>query len=208
MANMFDKAKSKGATKTTAKKDEKILVEVKNNPDFASAVTTAALNDTKIKELKAELDTAKATINEVAREEFAKLYDSNKRNVGSFNLVADNGGSFMFLPTKRYLKVTEDRAEHLKETYGEDAVEENTTYGFNTEVLTKHMDAIAELLMNADFMSDDEKDSLIEATTTYAVKKDILDNFYVLKTEKGAEIEDMIEDFAPVCQVKYLKPGK
>jgi hypothetical protein len=204
---MFDKAKKKAPAKS-AKKDEKISVKVQNNPKFDNAVNTAAINDTKIKELKAELDSAKTLINEIAREEYAKLYESNKRNVGSFNLVSDNGASFMFLPTKRYLKVTEDRAEHLKETYGEDTVEENTTYGFNSTILEKHMDAIADLLMKADFMTDEEKDALIVANTSYNVKKDILDNFYVLKTEKEIEIEDAIEDFAPVCQIKYLKPSK
>ena len=208
MANIFEKAKSKGTSKTTSKKDDKILVKVTGNEEFANAVNTAAVNDTKIKELKAELDTAKTTINEVAKEEYAKLYDSHKRNVGSFNLLADNGASFMFLPTKRYLKLEEDRAEHLKETYGEETIEENTKFGFNSTILNKHMDKIAELLKNADFMTQEEKDSLIEATTTYTIKKDMLDNFYVLKTEKGVEIEDAIEDFAPVCQVKYLKPSK
>jgi len=206
MANMFDKAKSKTTT-AAAKKNEKISVNVKG-ADFDKAVKIAAENDTKIKELKAELDIAKATIVETAKEKFADLYDYNKRNIGSFNLISENGGSFMFLPTKRYIKVTDDRVDHLKETYGTDVIEENTTYGFNPSILEKHMNDIAELLMSAEFLTDEEKDALIEAQTDYSVNKDVLDNFYVMKVEKGVEIEDCIEDFNPVCQIKYLKAPK
>jgi hypothetical protein len=205
MANMFDKAKKTPAK--AVKKDEKILVDVKG-VEFGKAVNIAAINDTKIKELKAELDTAKAVIKEKAIEEFVKLYEDNKRNVGSFNLVAENGASFMFLPTKRYLKVDDDRAENLQENYGEEVISETTAYAFNTAVLTKHMDKISELLMGASFLSKDEKGSLIEASSTYTVKKDILDEFYVMKSEKSVEIEDCFEDFAPVCQIKYLKEAK
>lgn len=203
--NMFAKAKSKPTT--TKKKDEKIIVDVKGKK-FAEAVNIAAVNDTKMKEMKAELDSAKAIIKETANEEFVKLYQENKRNVGSFILVADNGASFMYLPTKRYLKVDDDRAEHLRETYGEDVISENTTYAFNTKVLTKHMDKISELLMGAEFLSDEEKETLIEATSNYTVKKEILDEFYVMSSENDVEIEDCLEDFAPVCQIKNLSPSK
>lgn len=205
MANVFAKAKAK--TGTAKKKDEKISVKVEGT-DFDKAVKIAAENDKQIKELKTALDTAKATIVEKAKEEYAKLYSNQKKNVGSFNLISENGGSFMFLPTKKYLKLTEDRAEHLKETYGEDLVEENTTYSFNPVILEKHLDKIADLLGNADFLSEDEKENILDAKVDYTIKKDVLDDFYTMKVEKEVDIEDCIEDFAPVCQVKYLKAPK
>jgi len=108
----------------------------------------------------------------------------------------------MILPTKRYIKIDEAAAETLTETYGEDVVTETTNYGFNTKVLMNNMDAISAALLESDLLSQDDKDNLIEATTTYVVEKDTLDKVYTMSKESGNSVAEIIEDIQPVVMMK------
>jgi len=200
---LFAKAKKTG-TKKTAKKDDKIIVDVKGK-EFAEKLEKFATLKAKIDDLTAELNMAKAVVKEVGIEEYAKLVETKKVNTGSFLLSSETGGRVMVAPTKKYIKIDESGAESLQETYGEDIVTEDTVYAFNTKILMKNMDVIEKLIEGSKEISQEDKDALIEAKVTYAVEKDALDKVYTLASETKNEIADVLDDLQPIVMLKNAK---
>lgn len=201
--NLFEKAKKEAKPKA-AKKDDKIVVNIAGK-EFSEKLAKFANLKAQIDELEAEMTMSKEFVKGIGIEEFAKLVESKKVNVGSFILASEDGGTVMVLPTKKYITIDEAAAENLTETYGEGIVDENTTYGFNPDVLMRNTDAISEMIQNSDAISQEDKDNLIEATTKYAVNKDALDKIYSLAKESGKSALDVITDLQPVVQMKNAK---
>lgn len=204
--NLFASAKEKAPAKKAAK-DDKILVNVSGS-EFAEKLAQFATLKAQLDEIKAELELSQGFIKNTGIEEYATLVEKNKSNVGSFLLGSDKGGSVMVLPTKKYITIDEDRANTLKETYGEDIVDENTTFGFSTEILMKNQEAISELIQNCDNISQEDKDNLIVANTIYKVKDDTLDKVFLLSKESSRSVLEVIEDIKPVVMLKNPKGGK
>jgi hypothetical protein len=207
MANIFDKAKKDPKATKKAKKDDKIIVNVKG-AEFAEKLAKFATVKAQMDELKADLAMSQEFVKSVGIEEFAKLYETKKVNVGSFVMASEKGGSVMFLPTKKYIMIDEAAAENLTETYGEGIVNEDTTYGFNTEVLMRNMDAISDLIQNSETISKEDKDNLIAATTKYSVTSDALDKVYTFAKESGKTVAEVITDIQPVFMSKNAKASK
>lgn len=203
MANLFDKAKKTSAAKAP-KKDDKIVVNVKGK-GFAENLEKMADLDSKIKDMTSELAMAKEYVKGVAIDEFANLVDSKKSNPGSFVLASENGGTVMVVPTKKYITIDETAASSLKESYGDDIVTEETTFGFNTDILMKHMDLIGKLIEDCSEISDEDKANLINATTKFSVEKDALDKVYSIAKEKEVSVKEVIEDIQPVVMMKNPK---
>jgi hypothetical protein len=204
MANILSKAKAKKTT-TTAKKDTKPTVVV-TDPEFATALKEVATLDKEIKDKTARLEVSKGVVKRHGIDEYSKLYELEGKNVGSFNMKNEDGDSVMFLPADRYLKIDEESADTLKEEYGEDIVDENTVYSFKTSILEKYFDQIAELLDKAgDFMTDEEKDNLIEAKTSFSIKKGTIDKVKLIATEKKTTCKEVLEDIQPIYSAKNAK---
>lgn len=201
--NLFAKAK-KTTKKATAKKDDKTIVNVAGK-EFAEKLKKFANLKAQMDELKADLAMSQEFVKSVGIEEYTKLVETTKVNSGSFILASETGGRVMVLPTKKYIKIDEAQAEILTETYGEGVVSETTKYGFNTKILEKNMDAISEALLESDALSAEDKENLIEATTTFAVEKETLDKVYTLSKESGNSVTEVIEDIQPVFQLKNAK---
>lgn len=204
--NLFASAKEKAPAKKAAK-DDKILVNVSGS-EFAEKLAQFATLKSQLDEIKAELELSQGFVKATGIEEYATLVEKNKSNVGSFLLGSDKGGSVMVLPTKKYITIDEDRANTLKETYGEDVVDENTTFGFSTEILMKNQEVISELIQNCDSISQEDKDNLIVAKTIYKVKDDTLDKVFLLSKESGRSVIEVIEDIKPVVMLKNPKSSK
>jgi hypothetical protein len=202
--NLF--AKAKKTKKASAKKDDKLMINV-SGEEFAEKLTKFATLKAQMDELKSELAMSQAFVKEIGTNEFAKLFETKKVNIGSFIMTSDDGGRVMVLPTKKYIKIDESGAEMLQETYGEDIVTENTKYGFNTKILMKNMDVISDLIQESTDISEEDKENLIEATTTYSVEKDALDKVYTLAQETKTEVLEVIEDLQPVIMLKSAKAG-
>lgn len=200
--NLFAKAKT--VKKAPAKKDDKIIVNVEGK-EFAENLAKFANIKTQMDNLEAELAMSKEFVKTVGIEEFAKLIESKKLNPGSFIVASETGGSVMILPTKKYITIDESAAENLTETYGEGIVTEDTSYGFNTEILMRNMETISELIMNSKTISTEDKENLIEAKTKYSIEKDTLDKVYNLSKDSGNSVADVIQDIQPVVQMKNAK---
>ena len=200
---LFAKAKKTG-TKKTAKKDDKIIIDVEGK-EFAEKLEKFANLKSQIDDLTSELNMAKEIVKEVGTEEYVKLITSKKTNTGSFIIASETGGRVMVAPTKKYIKIDEEGAETLQETYGDDIVSENTVYAFNTKILMKNMDVIEKLIEESEEISDADKESLIEAKVTYSIEKDSLDKVYTLAKESGNDIADVIDDLQPIIMLKNAK---
>ena len=198
-ANVFTKAKEN--SKSAPKKDEKLIINVKGT-EFAEKLQKFATLKSQIDELEAELAMSQDFVKTTGIDEYSKLIESKKINIGSFIITADNGSKVMFLPTKKYIRIDEAQANILKETYGDTIVDENTIYQFNNEILLKNMDAIAKLIEESDVLSESDKNNLIEAKTAFAIEKDALDRVYTLSKESGNSVKDVLIDIQPVYQLK------
>jgi len=200
---IFAKAKKTG-TKKTAKKDDKIIVDVEGK-EFAEKLEKFANLKAQIDDLTSELNMAKEIVKEVGTNEYIKLVENKKVNTGSFIVASETGGRVMIAPTKKYIKIDEEGAESLQETYGDDIVTENTVYAFNTKILMKNMEVIEKMIEDSEEISQDDKDALIEAKVTYAVEKDALDRVYTLSVESKNDVGDVIDDLQPIIMLKNAK---
>jgi hypothetical protein len=195
--NLFSKKKAT-AKKATAKKDDKVIVKIEG-AEFDEKLVRFNELKKKIANETAEMKSLDGDIKGEGVEKFIELYAKGKRNPGSFKLASDSGSKIMVIAMDKYLKVDEERSEELQEAWGEDVVTENTTYAFNGGLLEKYQEQISEMIMNAEFMSDEEKEDLIVANTTYAVQKGAIND--AMTTGKG-KIEDFLGDLQPILALK------
>ena len=198
--SMFAKAKQKATPK--AKTDDKPVVIIPGE-EFSKSLARFNELKTQVANLTTELKDLDGVIKEIGVEKFIELYEKLKRNPGTFKLASDKGEKVMVIAMDRYISVTDDvRATELKEAWGNEIVDENVTYSFNNELLTKHQNKIEELLMSADFLTDDEKESLIVGSTKYNIKKGAIDD--AVTVGKGMFV-DYLGDIQPVVSLKQTK---
>jgi len=198
--NLFAKKKAT-AKATTLKKDDKTVVIVPGK-DFATQLGRFNELKASVANLTAELKGLEGDIKTEGVNKYIELYEKGKRNPGSFKLASDKGDKVMVIAMDRYLKVDEERAAELVEDFGEEIVAENTTFAFNGNLLEKYQEQISEMIMGAEFMSENEKEDLIVATNTFAVKKGAINEAMTLG--KG-EIADFLGSIMPVMQLKQTK---
>ena len=145
--NIFDKAAKKT---TTAKKSDNMEIHV---PKLEDTLTRMA----EINAMKAELEAEYAELDDevrtVGKTKMMNEYNSNQKFPGTLQMIAGTMG-YQFITSDKYKKVDSDRAEELRESWGEDIVTEDTVYSFNTTVLMKYMDHISDLLMGSKKVAD------------------------------------------------------
>ena len=206
MANLFDKAKAKGATAAGKPKNDKTIVEI-NEPGFHLSLSRLAEVNAEIDSLSAESAVLGAEVKQRAIKEYQKLYDKDLRNPGSFIIKAIastlKSASFMFLPTDKYITINEERANELTGTYGEEIVTEKTTWIMDATLVEKYADVIGELIEKCGKITQDDKEKLISAVVKYEVTKGTIAD---LKTKYATKpINEVLEDIKPVYQMKNVK---
>jgi len=200
-SNLFAKKKAAAKTTPAAKKDDKTTVlipgiDFDTNLKRFNELKTSIANDT------AELKGLEGDIKGEGVEKFIELYEKGQRNPGSFKLASDSGEKIMVIAMDRYLKVDDERAEEMKEEFGEEIIDEQTTFAFNATLLEKYQEEISDLIMNAKFMTDSEKEDLIVPTVTLSVKKGAINEAMTLGKGKVA---DFLGSIQPVLQLKQTK---
>jgi hypothetical protein len=199
--NLFSKAKST-APKTSKAKDEKVSVNV-NDPDFFDKVTTLEHLQDRMKSDKAQADMISDEIKELSKEEWVRLYEKTGKNPGSILVQSKSGdqlASVMFVPTDKYITLNADRAEVLVEKYGQDIVEEKTTFAFDNDMIEKYGEVLSNIIMNCDEISDDDKERIIKATTSFSVAKGTID-----KMKFYGGIDEVMEEVKPVVALKNVE---
>lgn len=200
MANIFETAVKK--TKSAPVKNEKLVLE----PNLKGKEVERFQKDfkklVKIQEQIAELQTEAAGIDEEIRfrgkECFMNYYKENQKNTNSF--VMESGDcSVMVIPTDKYKKIDEERANTLTSKWGEDTVTVKTVYSFNNDMLEKYQEEISKLISNSKVIDKDDKGKLIDATVSYAITKGSID---IAPAKKE---EEFLEDIQPIFMMKNYK---
>lgn len=202
MANLFAKAKTV-APKKTAKKDEKVRIKIEDASFFDKIQKLEQLNDT-LKSAKAKADMISDEIKDLAKSEWTKLYGEMGKNPGSVMLEhvndLDDTAQVMFIPTDRYITINEDRAEQLRETYGDEIVEEETTFSFDSVMIEKYGEVLSRLIEESAEIDEKDKERIIKATTKFSVAKGTLDVM-----AKYGDVESVMEDVRPVVALKNVE---
>ena len=201
--NLFAKAKKTAPVKKTAAKDKKVRLVVDDSNFFDKVQTLETLQET-LKSAKAKADLISDELKDIAKDKWAAQYESTKVNPESVMIVQDNANGdtaqFMFVPTDKYISINEERAEELKEAYGDDIVEEKTTFSFDNDMIEKYGEVLSMLIENCDEITEADKEKIIKAVTAYSVAKGTIDKF-----NQYGEVVEMIETVKPVVAIKNVE---
>lgn len=202
MSNLFAKAKKAAPAKTTAAKDKKVRLQVTDPNFFQKVEKLEQLNDT-LKSAKAQADMISDEIKDLAKSEWVDYYTKTGKNPESVMICQDVAGDtaqVMFIPTDKYITVTEARAEELRETYGEEIVEEETTFSFDSTMIEKYGEVLSMLIENCPDITDADKEKIIKATTKYSVAKGTID-----KLNQYGDVTEVMEAVKPVVALKNVE---
>ena len=202
MANLFAKAKKAAPAKTTAAKDKKVRLQVTDPTFFSKVEKLEQLNDT-LKSAKAQADMISDEIKDMAKSEWDDYYSQTGKNPESVMIVQEVAGDtaqVMFIPMDKYITVTEARAEELRETYGEEIVEEDTTFAFDSAMIEKYGEVLSMLIENCPDITDADKEKIIKATTKYSVAKGTID-----KLNQYGDVTEVMEAVKPVVALKNVE---
>ena len=201
MASLFDKAKKSAPAKKVAAKDEKVRIRIEDTTFFDKVEKLEQLNDT-MKSAKAKADMISDELKGIAIEKWCELYEDKGKNPDSIMLEhvkedTDDTAQFMFIPTDRYITITEARAEELQDAYGEDIVEEKTVFSFDSSMIEKYGEILSRMIEESEEIADKDKEKIIRASTTYSITKGTIDNF----TKLGS-VAELFEMTKPVVSIK------
>lgn len=209
MANLFNKAKSKSTEKKTKSNDKSHVIPKFESPvemaEFHAKLVKLATLKEQIDKLEAEIKDADGYVRDLGLSEFSNLIERTGKRESSFILASEQGASVMVVVQDKYKNINEERAEYLKETYGEEVVDEQTTYKFNNEVLERNQEVISELIENCDKISKEDKENLITGETKYSVKKGFIDTIYKFSKDKKVGVATILAEVEPQLQLKSPK---
>lgn len=198
MANLFSKAKKVAETKTV-KEDKKVRIDA-NDPSFFEKVQTLEILNDRMKADKAKADMISDEVRDVAKEKWTELYQKTGKNPGSVMIESKSGldtAQVMFIPQDKYITINAEKAENLREEYGEDIVEENTTFSFDDAMIQKYGEVLSALIENSDEIAEADKDKIIKAVTKFTIAKGTID---VLKNY--GQVNEVMESVRPVVMLK------
>jgi len=202
MASLFDKAKKTSTTTVKSSKDKKVRLQVTDPTFFSKVEKLEKLND-RMKSDKAVADMISDEIRDLAKTEWVAEYERTKKNPESVMIVQEVAGDVaqvMFVPSDKYITVTEARAEDLRDTYGEEIVEEETTFSFDSTMIEKYGEVLSMLIENCPDITDADKEKIIKATTKYSVAKGTID-----KLNQYGDVTGVMEDVKPVVSLKNIE---
>jgi len=199
MANLFAKAKSTAKTKKTDKKDSKVRINVED-PSFFDKISNLEKLQENMKRDKAKADMISDEIKDLGKEKWAELYQKTGRNPGSVMLesvVVGDTAQVMFVPSDKYITLTAEKAEILREEYGEEIIEEKTTFAFDNDMIEKYGEVLSRLIEESDEIDEDDKGKIIKAVTAFSVAKGTID---VMKSY--GKVSKVMEEVRPVIALK------
>jgi len=201
MANLFNKAKTT-STKTSAKKDERVRINL-NDKDFFAKVYKLEILQDRMKSDKSQSDMLSDEIKEISKEEWVRLYEKTGKNPGSIfieSIVNEQVASVLYVPSDKYITVSPDKAEFLVEKYGEDIIEEKTTFSFDNDMIEKYGEVLSNLIMSCDDISDSDKEKIIKASTSFSISKGTID-----KMKFFGPIGEIMDEIKPVVSLKNVE---
>jgi hypothetical protein len=201
--NLFTKAAKAAPAKVSKAKDEKVRIKIDDSGFFDKIEKLEQLQDT-MKVAKAKADMISDELRDLGKTEWAKLYDKTGKNPGSVMLehvsVTDDVAQLMFVPSDKYITINADRADELREAFGEEIVEEETTFGFDSTMIEKYGEVLSRLIEECGDIAEKDKEKIITATTKFSVAKGTIDKF----TTYG-DVNEVMEAVKPVVSLKNVE---
>jgi len=194
--SLFAAAKPVPATKSAAKKRERVQVD-----GIANLIREYDELNAVIKDAESSKKVIGGELKELGREKFLDLYEQRGFRPANFDL-ADGNENILLEVTDKYLKVEPEKAAILEQYDG--LLEVKTTYEFNEEILEKKVsdsmtvgDVVSMLIQDSNLLSDSDKENLIKAKTTMRVPKGTLDR--LLDYDNPREVFSLIQ---PILALK------
>ena len=201
--SLFEKAKKAAPVKAVKDKDSKPRIRIEDPSFFDKVQKLEAFNDT-LKSTKAKADMISDELRDLGREEWSKLYTKMGKNPGTVVLEHvnenDDTSQLQFIPTDAYLKISEDRAEELRDTFGQEIVDEKTSFGFDSTMIEKYGEILSRLIEECGEIDEKDKEKIITATTSYSIAKGTIDSF-----TKYGEVSDIMEAVKPIVALKNIE---
>jgi len=200
--NLFSKAKKAAPATTKSAKDKKIRLNVTDPNFFSKVEKLEELND-RMKSDKAKADMISDELRDVAKTEWINYYEQTGKNPESVMVVQEVNGDtaqLMFVPSDKYISITEARAEDLRDIYGEEIVEEETTFSFDSAMIDRYGEILSMLIENCDEIDEKDKEKIIKATTKYSVAKGTID-----KLKDYGDVSELMESVKPVVSLKNVE---
>ena len=200
--NLFAKAASKSTSQPVKAKDEKIHLNVEDPTFFDKVQKLEALND-QMKIAKAKADIISDEVRDIAKSAWIKQYDKMGKNPESVLVVQEKGedtARIQFIPTDKYISINSARAEELRETYGEEIVTEETSFGFDSSMIEKYGEILSRLIEECDEIPASDREKIITAKTTFTVAKGTID-----KLDKYGDVSEVMENVKPVVMLKNIE---
>ena len=197
--NLFAKAKKSAPKTTTKAADSKPRMTVEDPTFFDKIHKLQELNDI-MKSTTAQADMISDEVRTISKDKWIELYEDKGRNPGSIMVEAKNGNDtaqVMFIPQDKYITINEEKAEFLKEEYGDNIVEEQTTFSFDSSMIEKYGEVLSRLIEESDEITESDKEKIIKATTKYSVAKGTIDDL-----KKFGKVADVMEVVRPVVMLK------
>ncbi len=201
--SLFEKAKKSATTKTSKAKDEKVRISIEN-PDFFDKIEKLETLQDNMKRDKAKADMISDELRDLGKSEWAKLYSKTGKNPGSVMLEHtkdnDDTAQLMLVPSDKYITINEERADELRETYGDEIVSEETNFGFDAAMIEKYGEILSRLIEECDEIPEKDKEKIVTAKTVYSVAKGTIDSF-----SKYGDVSEVMEAVKPVVSLKNVE---
>jgi hypothetical protein len=198
--SLFSKAKKNSETKPS-KEDKKVRIKVSG--DFFDKVQNLETLQDRMKSDKAKADMISDEIKDLGKDKWAELYQKTGKNPGSVMLESvsgENTAQVMFVPSDKYITLSPEKAETIREEYGDEIVEEKTTFAFDNEMIEKYGEIISNLIENSSDIEESDKGKIIKAVTSFSIAKGTID---VLK--KYGDVSEVMEQIRPVISLKNVE---
>ena len=201
--SLFNKAKATAAVKTVDPKVQKTRISIKDGGEFFDKVMKLEQLQDNMKRDKAAADMLADEIKQESKDKWVEMYDKSGRNPGSIMVEAKKGldtAQVMFVPSDKYISVNANTAESLSKKYGEEIIEEKTTFSFDNDMIDQYGEVISRLIEESDEISEEDKGRIIKAVATYSITKGTID---VMKTY--GPVSQIMEEVKPVIALKNVE---
>ena len=204
--------KKKYIPKNTKKPALTVIIKGK---DFSDKLKKFIGLKTEIKTKTVEQKDIESDIKSLSLDKYIELYNTMRKNPDSIKIQSEKGDKLLFVVSKRYAgDVDEERATELIEKYDDNIIDKKTDIVLNHKLLDKYSKQLEELIMNSEFMSEEEKDELFINKTTYSINKDAIDKAFDINNninesdelfENNDPVKELINDIKPVVMLKDTK---
>jgi hypothetical protein len=211
--NVFNEAskeaggvKSKGTKNPKEEKKEPVTVIIsdKEVDKFSTSLDSLVSKKKDMKKLGADLKPLDDLVRKASLNAWIKLIkDGDGDRPISIKVVGENStSSITFTSADAYKSVKVEKANTLKEVYGDDVITESDTFSFDPAMLKKYNVLFSKFILQSPDIADEDRSGIIVCDKTYSVTPGIIDRLKELAKATKKDVSDVIADFGPTFQIQ------